>query len=296
MRDKVKVTLVQFAPVWLKRQENAERMKNFADKAAGEGAQLIVFPELANIGYIVPVQPGQVSKPELNSAEFATKYIRAAEPIPGPTTELLAKVARKHEVYVVVGIAQLHPTIPMTLYNSAALIGPSGVIGIQHKMHLPAQERHYFCPGNTAEVYSTDLGNIGMAICYDGRFPEMIRVLALKGAEIICTIWAVPKAKEIIGTFDSLKYRAHTRANENLVYFIACSRSGREGNTEFIGRSAVAAPNGEVIAFCDSEEETTLTAELYNDELIKARTLLNVFSDRRPEMYSIISRQLSQGS
>ena len=118
LRDRVKVALIQFAPVWLKQQENAERMKNFAEKAAEEGAQLIVFPELANIGYVVPVLPGQAVTPgsKINTAEFAIEYVKASEPIPGPTTELLAKVTKKYDTHIVVGLAQLHPTIPATLF------------------------------------------------------------------------------------------------------------------------------------------------------------------------------------
>jgi predicted amidohydrolase len=297
MKDIVDVSLIQFAPGWLEQDKNRERMKSFAQQEAEKGAELIVFPELSNTGYITPTAPGTLPdySPDVDAAEFATMFIKASEPIPGPTTNVLGEVAKKYGVYIVVGIAQLHPVIPYTLYNSAALIGPFGIIGVHHKVHLPYEEKQYFYPGNTVEVHATELGNIGMTVCYDGRFPELSRVLALKGAEIICSVWAVPKtAMEIISEVDSLKHRAYTRAQENGVYYLACNRSGRQGDTEFIGHSVVAAPNGKIIAYCDSSEELSLTAELNNEELIKYRARLSIFRDRRPELYTAIVEPLSQ--
>jgi len=293
MKDRVKVSLVQFAPDWLQRDKNAERMKNFVDQEAENGAELIVFPELANVGEITPQLPGKKASfdSKTSAEEFAVKYIQASEPIPGTTTDLLAEAAKKWGVYVVVGISQLHRVVPAILYNSAALIGPSGVIGVHHKMHVPMNEKHYFYGGSTAEVYQTELGKIGMTVCYDGRFPELTRVLALKGAEIICSIVATPR-----GAFadpDGLKHRAYTRAQENQNYYLACNRTGKEGDSEFVGHSAIAKPTGDVIAYCDSEEETTLTAELFNEEILKARALLNALRDRRPDMYSMITEPLS---
>ena len=225
MKDKVKASLVQFAPVWLDRERNAEQMKRFAQAEAEKGSELIVFPELSNIGYITPVVIGQLPNfdSKTSAAEFAAKYIKASELVPGPTTETLGEVTKKYEVHIIVGISQLHPVIAATLYNSAVLIGPSGLIGTHHKMHIPANERYYFYPGNTADVYGTDLGNLGMLVCYDGRFPELSRVLALKGAEIICALSASPRVEHQYPEMD--KYRADCRAQENGVYFIACNRS-----------------------------------------------------------------------
>ncbi|MBI2868712.1 MAG: carbon-nitrogen hydrolase family protein [Chloroflexi bacterium] len=296
MKEKVKVSLVQFAPEWLSREKNAARLRGFAEREATGGAELIVFPELANIGYISPARPGQPCsfENERDVVAFAARYAREAEPVPGQTTGLLGEVARKRGVYIVVGLAQSHNSVPGTLYNSAVLIGPEGVIGVHHKMHLPFNEKMFFYPGNTAEVFATGLGSIAMNICYDVRFPELSRVQALKGAEIICSIWAAPKVMEIMGEVDTLKYRAYTRAQENSVYFIACNRSGKEGDMEYLGHSAIGAPNGEVIAYAASDEEVTLRAEMYGERLVKARGLMNIYRDRRPEMYSPITEPLSQ--
>jgi len=296
MKDKVKVSLIQFVPAWLDSEKSAERMKRFAQEEAGKGSELIVFPELANIGYITPRMIGQAPSfdSKTSAIEFAVKYIKASEPVPGPTTELLGEVTNKYGVYIVVGIAQLHPVVPATLYNSAVLIGPSGILGIQHKMHIPLNEKYYFCPGDTAEVYQTDLGNIGMAVCYDNRFPELPRILALKGAEIVCSIWNMSGAKydDPIDPMTN-KYLAHARARENGNYYLICNRAGREGDTVFFGHSAMAQPDGGIIAYSDSEEEVVLTAELRNEEIIKFRAWLSIFRDRRPEKYSLITQPMS---
>ena len=298
MKDNVRVSVVQFASEWLEREKNAQRMRTFVEQEAQKGAELIVFPELANIGFITPIFPGEPPyfDSKTTALDFAVKYIKASEPIPGPTTEVLGEVARKRGVYIAVGISQLHPVIPGTLYNSAALIGPSGVIGVHHKMHLGVDEKHFFYPGNTSEVYATDLGNIGMIICYDSRFPELSRILALKGAEIICSVVAVPQTglRYHGGSTDQLKCRSSMRALENFVYYLTCNRSGKEGNTSYVGHSAVAAPSGQLLACSESDEEEVITAELSNDKLIEARVPLTVFQDRRPELYSLISEPLSK--
>jgi len=296
MKDKVKVSLIQFVPAWLDSEKSAERMKRFAQEEAEKGSELIVFPELANIGYITPRMIGQAPSfdSKTSAIEFAAKYINASEPVPGPTTELLGEVTNKYGVYIVVGIAQLHPVVPATLYNSAVLIGPPGILGIQHKIHIPLNEKYYFCPGDTAEVYQTDLGNIGMAVCYDSRFPEFPRILALKGAEIVCSIWNKASTKDDDPMTN--KYLAHVRAQENGNYYLACNRVGREGDTVFFGHSAMAQPDGGIIAYSDSEEEAVLTAELHNEEIVKFRAWLGVFRDRRPEKYSLITEPMSPPS
>ena len=284
MKDKAKVSLVQFAPVWLDREKSVERMKLFIQEEAEKGSELIVFPELSNIGYITPAVIGQLPSfdSKTSAGEFAAKYIKASEPVPGPTTEVLGEVTREYGVYVVVGMSQLHPVVPATLYNSAVLIGPLGVVGIHHKMHLPLNERYYFYRGNTADVYQTDIGNIGMLICYDGRFPELSRILSLKGAEIICALSSTLKIEYQDFTTD--KYRADCRAQENGHYFLACNRVGKEGDITCLSHSAIAKPGGGIIACSDSEEEEVLTTELYNEEIVAFRATFNVFHDRRPEM------------
>ncbi len=295
MKEQVRASVVQFATEWLNLEKNIERMCAFVAAEAAEGSELIVFPELADIGYITPVAPGGDLDCEMSYQEFCERYVRAASPIPGPATDALSEMTRRHGVYVVVGLAQRDATIPGTLYNSGALIGPSGVIGVHHKVHLPFNEKLFFYPGNTAEVWKTELGNIGIAVCYDGRFPEFPRVLAVKGAEIICNIWAISSGvSDVSPGDDTLKHRAYTRAQENGLYYINCNRAGVQGKTKFAGRSAVGAPNGNLIGCSETAEEDVVRVTLSESDLIGYRSYLNVYRDRRPDMYGVLCRPLSQ--
>ena len=295
MKDEIKLSVVQFASEWLQPEKNAQRMKEFVEAEAKTGQELIVFPELSNTGYITPALVGEPCGYEgMTYAQFATAYVRAAETVPGPTTEALSEVTRRYGVYVVVGIAQKHPVIPASLYNSGVLIGPQGVIGIHHKMHIPLNEKQFFYPGNTAEVFKTDLGNIGIEVCYDGRFPEISRILTLKGAEIICCIWCAPALFTVPDAENQLKYRSYTRAQENGVYFISCNRSGWEGKTQLMGHSVVAAPDGTIVAMSQTTDEEVIRVLLTEEWLIRYRSMLTLFRDRRPEMYGLICKPLSE--
>ena len=296
MKEEVKVSVVQFASEWLQLDKNIQRMREFVEAEGKAGQELIVFPELANIGYIAPVQPGDpIGIEGMTFSQFATTYVRAAETIPDPTTEALSELTKRYGVYVVMGIAEKHPIVPGTLYNSGVLIGPHGVVGVYHKMHLPLNEKLFFYGGNESEVFPTELGNIGVEVCYDGRFPELSRLLALKGAEIICCIWCIPAALgSVTPSEDSLYHRAYVRAQENGLFFINANRSGKQGNVRLIGHSAIAAPNGTIIAKSETDEEEVIRAVLKEEEMIKYRSVLNIFRDRRPELYGGICAPLSR--
>lgn len=295
MKENVRVSMVQFASEWLQTEKNTKRIKEFAEAEARAGQDLIVFPELSNTGYITPSTVGEPCGYEgMTYAEFATAYMRAAEPIPGPTTDAVSAVTRRYGAYVVIGMAQRHPTIPFSLYNSGVLIGPQGVIGVHHKMHIPLNEKQFFYPGNTSEVFKTDLGNIGVQVCYDGRFPETTRLLSLKGAEIICSVWAAPAIFTVPDAENQLKYRTYTRAQENGVYFISVNRAGWEGKTQYMGRSVASAPDGSFLALSKVADEEVLRVELTEERLIRYRSMLSLFRDRRPELYGLICKPLSE--
>ncbi len=292
MKDTVQVSSVQFAAAWFEREKNAERMQQFAREAARAGSELIVFPEYSNIGQCPPLEDTW-SFDKKNDAVLS--YVKAAEPIPGPTTDALAEVARSHGVYIVVGIVQAHPVMAGLLYNSAALIGPSGVVGVHHKMHIAGMERFFFIAGESSDVYQTRIGNIGMQICYDTRFPELGRIQALKGAEIICAISANGAGERPYLEMD--KYRADCRAQENGVYFISCCLSGQQGDTRYVGHSSIARPGGGIMASSESDAEEVLTVQCSNDEILRVRsTFAGVFRDRRPELYSLITAPLAPTS
>jgi len=275
MKDRVLVSAVQMRTKWLDLKENFDYIKNSIAKAKNEeNADLIVFPELSNTGYI-----------KERDKKFGRQFIKFAEKIPGPSTEELGKQAKKYGVYLVVGLAEQHPEIPGMLYNAAVLINPKGeLVGVHHKMHIPGEEKHYFMPGSTCDIYKTDIGNIGMSICYDGQFPEFTRSLALKGAEILCMIWNMPSFSN---PPELLEHITATRAAENRMFAVSCNCLGVQGKIDFFGHSVISDPVGNFLATAGTKE-TIISATLKEKVLLEERIQQPVFRDRRPDMYSYL--------
>ena len=279
MKDIVNVAAVQMDIMWLEPDENLSKMEEFIRTvSAASPVDLIVFPELVNTGYITD-----------RNREFAHKFIKISEKIPGPFTERLCQVAKEAKVNIAFGFSEAHQTIPATLYNSAVLIDRQGeILGIHRKLHIPSEEKHYFYPGSKISVFRTDFANVAMSICADNRFPEFIRILALKGAEIVCGLFNVPEYISPISSscLPNLEYLASIRALENVNYFIACDRTGHQEGMKFRGKSVIAAPTGEILCTSKSNEEEVVFAQLSNDLLIADRGFNPVFRDRRPDLYS----------
>lgn len=276
MKEQLIVAAVQMKTKLLLPEDNLDYMKNAIAKAKKEkNADLVVFPELSNCGYIK----------ERNKI-FGRQYWKCAEKIPGLTTDGLKKQAQKSGLYVIVGIAEQHPEIPATLYDTAVLISPNGeIIGHHRKLHMPGEEKHYFKTGSSIEVYKTEIGNIAMGICYDNQFPELARIFALKGAEILCMIWAC----KFTYYPNLLKYLTATRAAENRLFAISCNRvGGEEATHHFCGSSCISDPVGNILAIAGREEEI-ISATLKADLLYEERAEQPVFSDRRPELYSYLT-------
>jgi len=279
MKDTVIVSAVQMPTKWLDLKENIDYIKSSIVKAKNENnADLIVFPELSNTGYI-----------KERDKKFGRQFIKYAEKIPGPSTEELGKQAKKYGVYLVVGLAEQHPEIPGMLYNTAVLISPKGeLVGVHHKMHIPGEEKHYFMPGSTCDSYKTDIGNIGMSICYDGQFPEFTRSLALKGAEILCMIWNMPSFSN---PPELLEHITATRAAENRMFAVSCNCIGVQGKIDFFGHSVISDPVGNFLATAGTKE-TIISATLKEEVLLEERIQQPVFRDRRPDMYSYLLKSM----
>ncbi|NIQ34300.1 MAG: carbon-nitrogen hydrolase family protein [Nitrososphaeria archaeon] len=273
------------------KEKNLQKYTKFIEEAAGKGAALLVLPELSLQGYLWGPRPYWVRPPE------ELKYFYdSAEPIPGPTTDLLSDYAKRYNMYIVFGMAEEAPI--SVLYNSAVLIGPEGVIGVYRKVHIPADEFHVFKGGTELPVFDTTVGKIGMIICYDKCFPESSRSLALQNAEIIC----MPTAWPMTGKDPSNDYSGYIydlfdrgRAAENQTWFISSNHVGTDpiAKWDYYGHSRIVAPNGVVVAEL-SNKEGLITAEVdVKGEVLKARTesffSLNLIKDRVPEVYEIIS-------
>lgn len=169
------------------------------------------------------------------------------------------------------------------------MIDPKGeIIDVQNKMHIPGYEKHYFIGGTECEPFKTDIGNIGIAICYDAQFPEYIRTLALKGTEILCMIWNMPSFSN---PPELLEHITATRAAENRMFAVSVNRVGVDGNINFFGHSVISDPVGNLLAKA-GEGETVITATLKEGVLIEERLQMPIFRDRRPEIYSYLMKKM----
>jgi predicted amidohydrolase len=274
MKEKVKVGIGQIDILPMEPGQNIEKMAKFCEEASQEGVDLILFPELANTG---PIRQ--------RDKEFGRDLFKLSETIPGPTTEALSQIAKKMGLHIVVGLCEKHEKISGMMYNSAVLLLPNSQIGgIHRKVHIPGEEKHYFCEGNEIDIIHTDLGKIGLNICYDLWFPEISRIQILKGAEILCALFNTPFPVCPPG---KLEFLSAARALENRAYVVSCNRVGKYGDTAFFGGSAIADPFGTILACAprDGKTEVLLTGELTFDKLLEERSFQPVFKDRRPELY-----------
>jgi predicted amidohydrolase len=266
-----KVAAIQMESSLLDPDSNLEAILAHLHSAAQEGAALAVFPETIVPGY------------NMSREEAA----RVAEPIPGPATDRLGEACRQEGICAVVGMIEAGPG--SDLFNSAVLIGPDGPLERYRKTHLPLLGvDRYLSPGQAfAAPTGTSAGRVGILICYDLRFPEPIRCLALAGAQIVALPTAWPQAATLYP-----EYMARSRASENRVYLVAANHVGRERGTRYLGRSIIVAPSGEVLAQADSESETILLAEVDPSESDQKHLVfrpgeyeLDLMKDRRPELY-----------
>ena len=227
---KYKVSAIQYAPTLHQKEKNLLEQVQMVEEAAANDAKLIVMVEMATTAYCF-----------LDRDEIAP-YV---EPIPGPTTDRFGEIAARYGCYVVVGMPEVDPETDV-YYNSMALVGPRGLVGVYRKTHSFISENTWAKDGDLGlPVFETELGNIGGVICMDASFPETARILALRGADVVCfpTNWLLEKSPAPAWI---------TRAFENGVYLVAANRWGLERTVEFSGGSAVIDPDGEIQSYMDT--------------------------------------------
>ena len=271
----VKIACIQMEPKVGKKDVNVRRSVEMIDEAAGNGASLIVLPELANSGYVF---------------ETREEAFDLAEPVPGgPTTDAWSEVAAKHKLHIVAGINERDG---QALYNSSVVIGPEGYIGTFRKVHLWNAENLFFEPGNLGfPVFKTSIGRIGSFICYDGWFPESYRLCALQGADIVCipTNWVpIPGQDKDREAMANILVMA--AAHSNSVFVAAADRVGVERKQPFVGQSLIASYTGWPIggpASADTEEIIYAEANLADARRKRNWNEYNqVLRDRRSDVYS----------
>ena len=271
----MRIALVQQA-AGADRQANIERGVEAARKAAAGGANLVAYSELAFTRFFPCCRPGGSSP------------IVRGEPVPGPTTETFAALAAELGIVVVLNLFEQEGE---RAYDSSPVIDADGrLLGTTRMLHIAQMpgfwEQDYYTPGDHGmPVYETAVGRIGVAICYDRHYPEVMRSLGLQRADLV----VVPQAGSV-GEWPDGLYEAELRVSafQNGYFTALANRVGPEPGTVFAGESFVCSPSGEVIARAGSQTEEILFADLDLSvvEHSHARTLF--FRDRRAELVAAL--------
>ncbi|MBM4764871.1 nitrilase-related carbon-nitrogen hydrolase [Bacillus sp. B15-48] len=269
----IKTAVLQFESKPGNVKDNISRSILYMEKAAKQGAKLVVLPELCQSGYDLTPEMAQ----------------QVAESIDGESVEKWTQFASLRDIYIVGGLCEKANGL---IYNSAVLIGPDGYIGTYRKAHLFYNEKKIFTQGDTGfPVFDLGWGKVSMLICYDLRFPEAVRMAAMNGAEIICapTAWVTPVGKQWDDRgFSMQAYCAMAHASMNRIYIACADACGGNQLTQFLGGSLIAGPSGwPVTGPASVEKHEFLTADL---DLLQTRTKAhnpqnNLFADRRTDIY-----------
>lgn len=244
---------------------NINRMRKMIEqhKADHPHIRLIVFPELAATGYYLSADIKEVAE-EQNGTIFRQ----------------MRKAASDKNLYVAYGYVERG--IAGEIYNSIQLIDPAGnALANYRKIHLTPLEKKRFASGSEAVAVQTDLGKIGLMICWDLAFPELARALALQGADLLIapTAWERPHD-------DSFIKFGMARAIDNTVYVAAPNHIGQSENLSFFGKSAIYSPDGTAMASAEGDQESVLVAELdykWRNEIKKS--FFTMLDERRTDIY-----------
>ena len=267
MKDKIKLALCQISSKRESKNENLLKIEKLTLKAKQQGADLAIFPEMSLTGYVLHDQVYEL-----------------AETIPGPSTEKVEELAKKTGMHIIFGMPELSEKTQATVFNTAVLVGPKGLIGKYRKMYLPThsvfEEKRYFRPGYEPATFQTSLGNIGLTICYDVFFPEVFRLTRLKGAQLIACISASPAVRR--SYFEILTC---ARALENTSFLAYVNLAGVEDGLQFWGGSRLVSPSGDVLAKAKYDEEDFVICEVDYGDLRTAETFIPTLRDLRPELF-----------
>ncbi len=272
-----------------------EAMGGWCRQAADAGAEFVLFPELLIHGHCTP-----------NTWELA-------EAVPdGASTRRLIEMAREFRLVLSVGLSEKEKDI---VFNTQVLVGPSGYIGKQRKIHLSRDEVLFYKGGRELPVFDIGKCKIGTIICYDNQFPELARILALRGADVLLMphaarvqMWddtpeSIASARE--ATYDHFTSSYRMRARENACFVMLADQAGRAGYVDNYPRDSPAqphhagaafmiSPEGDLLAATQREEirDEMLVHDLRVDDLAAARRLPNyTLKTRRPELYGELVKE-----
>ena len=248
MSRNVTIGLVQMDCVMLDKEANLRKAKEFIEQAAQQHTDIICFPEMFSTGYSPSI--------------IGPKYIEVAEDPDGATFAFLAELAKKHHMYIVAPIV-LKSKIPGLLYNGLIVISRDGqLMGTYNKTHLWAGERFWFRAGDRYPVFDMDFGKVGLMICYDGGFPEVSRILALSGAELILCPSAFP-----IRDKDMWDVYFASRSLENCCFVAGINRVGTEDDCHMFGNNKIYNFRGHLLAEAPVDQEFLLVHTVDLDDV-----------------------------
>lgn len=258
----MRIAVYQGAATLLDPAANLGRLDRLAATCAREGAELLIAPELFLTGYNLGADARSI-----------------AEPVDGPSNKRATEIAERHKVALVYGYPEAAGN---DIFNAALLVGADGKVSASYrKAHLFGElERRCFAPGH--ETVTARMGDltIGLAICYDIEFPEFIRGVVLKGADLVVVPTCLtPPYWEIPTTI------VRARAYENQVFVAYANHIGTERDLEYIGLSGVVGPDGHDIARAGRSNETLLFADIRPADYAASRSANTYLRDRRPEIY-----------
>jgi len=263
------IALVQMHFEFLDREGNLQKAESAIREAAAHGAKLICLPEAFDTGYI---------------GVRVAEMMAIALPEENEALDRISAVAAQCGVHVLAPMLCKMPAGGVE--NRAYLIDDEGkLLGFYTKTHLVNAERGTLIRGTEYPVFDTKLGKLGISICYDLRFPEPSRIMALKGAQVllVSAAWRdIPHNKEWWDT------KISCRAMDNLIYVAAVNMCGPTGEFRFSGKSQLCDPFGERLCECGITDETILYGHIDLDRINDVRACNATMEDRHPEDYSLI--------
>jgi predicted amidohydrolase len=262
------------------RPGNLTRAMKAIHDAVSAGAEMVVFGEMYLSGY--------------RTDEWLYKWATKVDP-PDNDVQALMDVAKSLGICIIMGAATFGAFMPGDVYNSAIIVGPDGLIGTYSKSHVAAfaysegtvTERCFYSPGHELPVFDTHLGRIGVHICYDITFPEVARVQALKGAELLINVSAS------VGSFEEWwDHMLYVRATENASWYVICSVVGEQRGTHLFGGSRVMDPRGKVIAGGTVDQEDIVLADIDVEYARQTRASTHCLNTRKPELYAPLAERM----
>ena len=276
MKEVFNIALAQISCQQADKAKNLTKIRKTVAKAKKQGAELVIFPELSLTGYVV-----------------RDEIYELAERIPGPSTRIMEDVAKKNQIHIVFGMPEISAKTEATLHNSAVLIGPEGFIGKYHKMYLPThsifEEKRYFRPGYQTAVFDTELGKLGLIICYDIYFPEVTRLTRLKGAELIVCISASPGVRRSF--FEVLTV---ARAIENTAFLAFVNLAGIQDGLQFWGGSRLVGPSGRILVQAKYDEDDFVMGEVNYPDIRSIEAFVPTLRDLRPELFEQLKKSAEE--